>query len=117
MSKLLNNEDSRLMLAAAGSILSALLAVLGTFAASGFLGFVLVAVGFVLTVATISSFPFIVDKADGSSFGVGILFQFILGLLYGGIVFQWWGIAFAVGTLVVYLVSSTVRSSQDGTAG
>lgn len=110
---LFKTEENRLMLAAAGSILSALLAVLGTFAATGFLGFVLIAAGFMFTAITIASYPFVADKADGGSFGVGVFFQFVLALVYGGIVFQWWGIAFAVGTLVVYLVSSSVRNSRD----
>lgn len=107
-----NSENSRITLAVAASILCILLAVLGTFATSGFLGIVLVAAGFILTVVSIAWFPFVADRLELDQFLCGAFCQSVLALLYGGIVFQWWGFAFAAGTLVVYMVSAVIRQDK-----
>ncbi len=108
-------ESNCINLATAICVLSGLLAVLGVWAASGSLAFLLIATGFVLNAGAIASFPFIAEKYDKDAFYCGLFFMAATSLIYGAIVYQWWGAAYMVFTFVVYLMSATVRNEERGT--
>lgn len=104
-------ESNRINLAVAASVLSGLLAVLGVWTANGFLWFLLLCVSHLLNVGVIAALPFVADKFNKDAFYTGLLFMVVISLIFGGIVFQWWGIAYAVFAFVAYLVSATIRDA------
>ncbi|MBY0551935.1 MAG: hypothetical protein K2W95_31925 [Candidatus Obscuribacterales bacterium] len=106
-------EDNRAVLAYASSILCWLLAVLGTFATTdGVLQVYICAIGFILTIATVCSIPFVPDKANLHTLTWGLFAHSVLALGYGCVVFKWWGIAYFAGAHAAFLVSWTVRTAQ-----
>ena len=105
-------ESNRVLVAMASSVLSWLLAVLGIWACTGVLGLTLVWVGFIFNVAAIATLPFVADKVDEDATAAGIFFMLLVSLIYGFMVFHWWGLAYAVFTFVVFLVSSIIRNSR-----
>lgn len=103
-------ESKRVRMWFACAMLSLLAAVLGTWAAEGFLGFVLAACGLLLNVAAVLALPFVDDKFDSEDLGYALGFAAVLGAICGGILWGWWGLAYAVAALVAVLVSSTLSA-------
>lgn len=112
---MLKTESNCINLATAVCTLSVLLAVLGMWAASGSLAFLLLAAALVLNAGAVACFPFIAEAYDKDAFYTGMVFMGVTSLTFGGIVFHWWGIAYGVFAFVVYLFGATLRNEENGT--
>jgi hypothetical protein len=104
-----SNEDSRFSVLAAASLAAIVLAVLGHWAFGGFIGggFLVVAV-LVNIVGTLFAPHVPRSFYNAAPFFFGAVAT-LVALIVGVITFGWWGIAYAVGALVGYLLSSATR--------
>jgi hypothetical protein len=103
------NEDSRWTAFLAMSLLAVLLAVVGQWAFTGLLGGALLCCAVGVNFITTCGAPQVPSRFYGPVTLVLGIICFVTALVVGLVVLGWWGIAFAVGAVVVYMLAAAAR--------